>query len=583
MRRTLTVLTVLVGLVLSGCTGLPESGPVVDAGARSSVDDERASDINAVAPTPGLAPSAVVNGFLDAMMASPIRIDVAKQYLSDSAATAWEPEAGTITYTDRGQPRDSQLQVSVRLLDAERLDQSGGYVGQLAGAAGTIRFDLTLEGAEYRISNPPDALVVQREWFTQRFRPASLYYFDPSGRILVPQPVYVPRGKELPANLVRRLIQGPAGLVSRLTRSYVPAGLDPRAAVVISPDGVAEVDLGGEPVAISAAASERLLAQLAWTLRQQPGVRALRVTLGGEAVLGPGGDGLYSVDAADAYGPAGPDPTEELYAVRGRRLHTRDGNELLPVDGVFGDGTTPVRTATANLDGTLAAGVGTGGRSLLVAELAEADPADPDGGSQFLFRGTDLLAPAWDFADRIWVVDRTASGAVVHVVVDGKDRVVDVAGVSGFDVGSFLVSRDGTRFVAVVRDPGGDLLRVGRVEVDGLGSVVEVRSTQLIAVDPGPSLRIEDIAWTSPTTLALLTPIEGQKIYAVRTIGVDGSPSSAESLPTPVPGPVIGLAGSPVESLPLFVVTPASILDLSDGSSYGFVGEPATSVGYAGS
>ena len=87
----------------------------------------------------------------------------------------------------------------------------------------------------------------------------------------------------------------------------------------------------------------------------------------------------------------------------------------------------------------------------------------------------------------------------------------------------------------------------------------------------------------SPTTLALLTPLEADKIYAVRTIGVDGSPSSAESLPTPLPGPVTGLAGTPVEGLPLFAVTPDNIVDLTDGAAYGFVGDPATAVSYAGS
>ena len=211
------------------------------------------------------------------------------------------------------------------------------------------------------------------------------------------------------------------------------------------------------------------------------------------------------------------------------------------------------------------------------AAVVPAEPAD------VVLSGTDLLPPVWDFADRIWVVDRTTSGAVVHVVVDGVDRVVDVTGVSGREVVSFLVSRDGTRFVAVVRDRDGDQLRVGRVEVDGLGSLIQVRSTEAIEVDPSPSLRIKDIAWTSPTTLALLTPLRPTRSTPCAP-SASTAPRAAPSRCRPrCPARSIGLAGTPVEGQPLFAVTPDNIVDLTDGAPYGFVGDPATSVSYAGS
>lgn len=566
-------------VLLSGCTGLPESGPVLDAGARSSVDQDRASDINVVPPTPGMTASAVVNGFLDAVTASPTRVDIAKQFLTVAAATEWEPEAGTITYSDRQQPRDERRHVSVRLIGAERLDRSGAFVGRLSGSESTLQLDLAVEDGEYRIEDPPDALVVPRSWFNQRYRAASLYYFDPSGRILVPQPVYVQRGDQLASNLVSRLIQGPGPELGRLTRSYLPTGLDPRVSVDVTVDGVAEVDLGGESGPISAAASERLLAQLAWTLRQQPAVRSLRVRVGGAAVRGPDGEEVYQIDEADPYDTNGPRPSLDLYAVQDGRLAVGNGNELDPVEGPFGDDVA-VRAGAPNIDGTRAAVVGLQGRSMLLAELAEEVDGEPTR-ARLVVRGTDLLTPGWDFADRIWVVDRTAAGAVVHVV-DGGDRVIDVSGVSGADVRSFLVSRDGTRFVAVVRRADRDELRVGRVETNELGAVVGIRSTRQIEVDPGLDVLIDDIAWTSPTTLALLTPIESDRIYEVRTIGVDGSPSSAESLPTRVVGPVLGLAGSPVTDLPTFVVTPDNRVDLTDDATFGFLGSSVTGIVYAG-
>jgi hypothetical protein len=578
----LVALVCLVVLVTAGCTALPESGPVVDASTRSTVDDDTASGITAVAPTEGMAPSAVVTGFLNAMQASPIRVDIAQQFLSEAAAAEWDPTAGTITYADAQPPQDQRQQVSVSMLDAEYLDRSGAYRGRLPEARQTLRFEMTVEDGEYRVTNPPDALVVQREWFNQRYRPASLYFFDPTGRILVPEPVYVPRGDRLATTLVARLLQGPGRLLGRVVRSYVPRGIDAGLSVQVSIDGIAEVDLGGGPETAGSVGAERMLAQLAWTLQQQPGIRALRVTIGGEPLLGPDGEETYAVDDA-AYAPTGEDPSTDLYVVRDRALHTRAGNELEPVRGPFG-GSRPIADAAVSISGTRAAALGLERRSLVVADLAD-DVEGESSSARVVLRGaTNLGTPVWDFADRLWVVDRNRGRAVVHVVVNGRDRVVEVPGVSGEQVRAFLVSRDGTRVVAVVagRDGASDEVRAGRVELDDQGSVARVPGTQLIDAQTDLPLRVDDIAWTSPTTIAELTPLEVGSIYEVRTIGVDGAPGGPELQPVPITGRVVGLAGTPLESLPTFAVTPTNIQDLSDGNPFGFVGGRATSVRYAG-
>ena len=56
---------------------------------------------------------------------------------------------------------------------------------------------MAIENGEWRIAEAPDALIVPETWFEQRFRQVSLYFFDPSAQILVPEPVFVPRGDQL--------------------------------------------------------------------------------------------------------------------------------------------------------------------------------------------------------------------------------------------------------------------------------------------------------------------------------------------------------------------------------------------------
>ena len=43
-------------------------------------------------PEDGDSPSAIVEGFINAMTAIPIRTDVAKEFLSSDARPAWQPE-----------------------------------------------------------------------------------------------------------------------------------------------------------------------------------------------------------------------------------------------------------------------------------------------------------------------------------------------------------------------------------------------------------------------------------------------------------------------------------------------------------
>ncbi len=54
------------------------------------------------------------------------------------------------------------------------------------------------EDGEFRIAGPPDALIVPQSWYAQRFRQVSLYFFDPTSQVLVPDPVFVPRNADLP-------------------------------------------------------------------------------------------------------------------------------------------------------------------------------------------------------------------------------------------------------------------------------------------------------------------------------------------------------------------------------------------------
>ena len=570
--------TLCLALLAGGCVQMPDSGAVHETDTSADTSEEQASSIDAVPPQPNAPARDVAKGFIDAMSAWPIQTGVARQFLSEEAAESWRPGLGTITYTGSLILQDRSNEASVQLSEPERLDASGAWQGQLPEAQRVLDLQMTFEDGEYRITNPPNALVVPASWFAQRFRQVSLYFFDRTGRILVPEPVFVPRGDQLPSTLVERLADGPSGELSRISRSYLP-DVEPVLSVPVTGEGVAQVEFG-ESVSPPGADDdlERMLAQLGWTLKQVPGISALRVSIGGQEVRLPGGGAEYDVNQAQEYDPAAADADPLLYGLRGGRLVYGEPDTLAAADGPFGEDDHGLRSVSLRLDAGWAAGVSSDGDSLKLAQVRGAGRAEV----HTIARGsTDLLPPAWDFTNRLWVVDRTAAGArVAFREPRGSLTVLDVPGVTGRQVTAFLVSRDATRFVAVVRGRRGDQLRAGRILVGDNGRVDVAGPTRRIQIAEVDRTRITDIAWNSPTSILVLRPLSDE-LSEINTVAVDGAPV-AEALSPSVSGRLVALAAAPDDRSTPFAVTPEALVDLESLATIPLSDGRVTSIGYVG-
>jgi hypothetical protein len=423
----------------------------------------------------------------------------------------------------------------------------------------------------------PDALIVPEPWFAQRFRQVSLYFFDPTARILVPEPVYVPRGRQQATTLTQALLQGPGADMGGVTRSFIPPGLTVGLSVPVSADGVADIALRGDAGQQTPQAIELMLAQLAWTLRQEPSIRALRVSIGGQQLQLPGGVSEVSVAEGSEFDPAGGQASSSLFGLRHGRLVGGPPESLRNVDGPLGGTDYGLTSVTVNLTGDVAAGVSGDGSSVLRAPVRGSGTV-----REVLSGAADLLPPAWDAAGRLWLVDRARGAARVSYVEGNRTTVLRVPGISGRDVTGFLVSRDGSRLVASVRRPAGDRLVVSRVRHAGMGRVIGASRAHPITEGPGDPQRIRDIAWAGPTTVAVLGVLTDE-LSQVRTVSVDGSPPGLDRLATTLRGQVEGLAGSPAPSQSLYAVTPTSLLDLSNAYRGNIAHDPAdVSIGYVG-
>jgi hypothetical protein len=576
-RALVAVTTAAVLLTATGCVQMPENGPVVGTGSEGQADEPPGVFIDPKPPEPGANQADIVTGFLDAMTATPLQTNAAKQFLTTDAQAAWKPEAETITYSEASPPRGG-LRVSVNLGGAQHLDGRGSYLGRLPADDRRLTFPMASEDGEWRIARAPDALIVPDSWFEQRFRQVSLYFFDPSARILVPEPVFVPRGEQLATALTSALLRGPGPALEGISRSFIPEGLSFGLSVPVSDEGVAELALRGYSGRLTPDASEQMLAQLAWTLRQEPTIRSLRVSVGGRQLTLSGGESLFDVDQQGAqYDPTVFGASTLLYGLREGRLVSGPPESLTPVDGPLGVERLGVRSVAVSITADRVVGVSAGGDGVLMASVRnQSDRVD-----SVVSGARGLLKPAWDFSDRVWLVDNGSSGARVSYLSGDLPTGVRVPGVTGRRVVHFAVSRDGSRLVAVVRRARGDQVMVSRIVHDAQGRVVRVQRANHIAWEGDSRLRVQDIGWGSATSVAVLHRL-ARELFQVRTISVDGSPPGPDSLLTTLPGRVTGLVASPVESESLFAVARTGLLDLTQDTPAPTVDPRVRSLDYVG-
>ena len=102
-------------------------------------------------------------------------------------------------------------------------------------------FDLVSEHGQSHIDNPVNALVVRTSTFESTFARFNLYFYDQTGRVLLPDPVLIPRSEQTATNRCAGCSPDPGRTLAEVTRSALPQRTDLDLSVVVTESGVAEV------------------------------------------------------------------------------------------------------------------------------------------------------------------------------------------------------------------------------------------------------------------------------------------------------------------------------------------------------
>ncbi|UAL28614.1 GerMN domain-containing protein [Nocardioides rotundus] len=560
MSRRVAQVTALwaVLLLAAGCVRLPDDGPVVAAApADPSPSDEQLLDFDPPMPRDGAEPQEVVDSFMTAMMAAPIGTSVAREHLTAEAARSWDP-ATTLVYSSVAYSSGPDG-VQAVLSDAVRIDRRGAWQGALSPRRSRIDFSLTVEDGQWRISELPDARIVNKTFFDNRYDRATVHWFDPSGQVLVPEPVYVPQGEGMPSALVRSLLLGPPPQLRGVVRSYLPPRLE-SSGVPVNAAGEADVRLSTPFPPLPAEDLDRARSQLARTLREIPTIDSFQISTPQGTVRTPGGGSGTWVGEGGEFDPTTGPGSTMLYALVEGRLASGGRGGLAPVTGVPGREPTGWRSFAVEPGGRRVAGVDR--RSGTTVELAGVRTRGSEP-VRVVEDAVDLMRPGWDALGGLWLVDRRAGGAAVLLVQDGRVRQVEVPGVSGRSVRAFRVSPDGSRFVALVRGSRGDRLVLSRVVRDGAGRVQRLDAAEKVPVGTDVPVRMRDLAWSSPTSVRVLFATTGE-VSQVREVSLDGSTGLGAPLST-VNGRMHRLVGWPDPAVPSFAVRSDQVAGL-DGA-----------------
>jgi hypothetical protein len=523
-RLRLSMMCLLMAVVTTACVTIPHSGAVHAGGALAENQDVE-PPLNAPGrPLVGASPEQVVEGFFRSMAGYPQNLDVARLFLTNQAAATWEPEDRTLVLEAHSLGAGESGSVIVVATQSGSLSARGTWrSAPYQGRSFDRTFSLVREDGEWRITNPPQALLISQDYFERYYAPFSLYFPDEKGTTLVPDPIYVPIGPQVATLLAQGLLAGPSPWLAGAVGDLVPAGTTVDLSVPVSASGTAQVSLSDSVQDLGPDERVELLAQFLWTLGQVPGITKVELTTGGQPFVVSGLTGPVGINELSAFDPAGLSAARQIYGINKGRMVKVSANTVAPVSGVFGKQGLDASSLAVDSTALQAAVVSSDRHTVRVAPLLPSSDQNPVASTVWYTGGRNLIRPAWDESGRLWLIDDAPSGA--RLIVVGPDLVAHhyvVPRVTGHDGRALRVSRDGTRLAVVVGTGAGSSVVVARIVRQPNGSVIRVDRTYTLQNPYQRLTHVVDVGWVAPAALSVLAGSEARGLLPY-IVSIDGS------------------------------------------------------------
>lgn len=564
-RRLLTaVLVGLVALTIGGCAGVPNSSAPQAIGSV-----ERPQPKNLPKPTPGMDPDQLLREFLKATADPANRHLAARQFLTESASSAWDDQGSALLI-------DKVVFVETRTVDRVSVTMKADILGSLSDIGvfetadgqlpdpGPIELIQTADG--WRINKLPNGVFLDWQQFQATYKRNTLYFVDPTGKTVVPDPRYVAvsDSDQLATELVTKLIGGPRPEMAKTVRNLMGAPLKMIGPVSRADGGKTGIGKGYggarielENLTTTDPHSRQLLAaQIIWTLARSDIKGPYVISADGAALDDRFADGWSTTDVAATDPGVVDGASAGVHALIGGSMVSLDGQRATPVAGSFGAMGDQV---SASLSRT--------GRD--IASVVALRPGAPDMASSLWIgpnggpatQATDsrsLTRPSWALDDAVWVVvDGNSVVRVIQEEASGQPaRIpVDSAAVTSKFPGAITelqLSRDGTRAAMVIN---GQVILAG-VEQTPVG---EFALTYPRRLGFGLGSSVVSLSWRTGDDVVVTRTDPAHPVSYVNLDGVNSDgPSGNVSMP------VTAVAANPAA---VYVSDARGVLQLSGTST----------------
>ncbi|MDX3534111.1 LpqB family beta-propeller domain-containing protein [Streptomyces sp. MB09-01] len=559
------------GLLLAGCASMPDHGEIRPVQASQGVDSQ--VRVFGVPPADKASAADIVDGFLEAMTSDDPQLETARKYLTEEAAKSWKPSSAVTVLSSgldrvsiRGEKDPDGPRWKVTGTKLATVDERSAYQPQTGGEKYEEYLQLVQdEDKQWRISQPPNGLVLSESDFQRIYMPVNKYYF--AGGTLVADPVYVRQRTDPDSRMdpttqtVQSLLAGPSRWLGPVVESSFPTGTELREGTKsLSYDGqnTLRVPLNDKADNVAQPQCKKMATQLLYTVKDLTGSRLDQVEI---LRSDDKSSSLCSVTELNAAAIANrPRIPDYQYFVDNEKRLVRmkldvTSEEQQKAEPVPGPLTTQpafkVGSAAVTYDERRAAVVSQDGHGLYVVPLVGGGPMPqplPVG------KGSTLTAPSWDAAGDLWVADSDAQHPGLWRVPGGAGtpEKVQVAGLDGGRIASLKASSDGVRIALLVEKNSRKNLYVGRIErpdAKGDASAVSVRELRPAAPQMAD---VTTMSW-APHGRLLVVGRESGGVQQARYMLADGSMVAA-SLPGAAGLSAVAAAASEDESKPKPVV-----------------------------